>query len=100
MSVAILDIGHTLVAVGSEPIESDSDIHVAIPDEAIGMSEEHNLVMIPEPVVRDDYIRRSIQTLLDDAIPMVIILLGFNKDIRILNEIYKKINGIFYFYSF
>ena len=58
MSIAIPDLGHTMVAVGSEPVEGDSDLHVAVRDEAIGMSEEHNLAMIPKPVVRDSYIGR------------------------------------------
>lgn len=59
MSVAVPDPGHALDAVGPEPVKRHRNLHIAISDETVVVAEEHDLVMVPKPVVGDGYRSRS-----------------------------------------
>lgn len=45
--------GHALAAGGAESVEGDSDAHGLVADVAVSVTEEHNLVVVVEPVVGD-----------------------------------------------
>jgi hypothetical protein len=47
---------HALVDVGSEPVERDGDAHPAVGVVAVVVAEQHDLVVVEEPVVRDGHV--------------------------------------------
>jgi len=48
---------HALVDVGAEAVERDGDPHPAVGGVAIVVAEQHDLVVVKEPVVRDGHVR-------------------------------------------
>ena len=51
--------GHPLVAIGTKMVESNSDPHLLVLNKLIVMAKQHDLVVVPEPVVRDRDVGRA-----------------------------------------
>lgn len=52
---------HALVAVWPEPVVHNSDPHLLVGNVAIAMAQQHDLVVVVEPVVGDGYAARRLR---------------------------------------